>query len=384
MKWLGILGLVALSECIVIIPLMKMSAMQKTLKGKNLMNSFLEEHTYSLSQNSADDQKFSTHPLRKLKDVFYFGNISIGTPPKQFRVLFDTGSSDLWVSSVYCHDPGCGRHRLFNPHESTTFEITDRHMYFCNELGKITGFFGRDIIQIGDLVIMNQTFGLSQRQISRILALVPFEGVLGLGYPSLATPKIIPVFDNLMLQKVISEPVFAFYLNTKKEDGSVVMLGGVDHSYYKGELNWVPVSESRYWQITVDRISMNGKVVGCSSRCQAILDTGTAFVHGPTRLMTNIQRLVRARPYKSCQYLISCRVNTTIPPVVFTINGTDYPMRPEDYIVTSTYSLCFSAFQGGTEEMAESETWILGDAFLRQYFSVFDRGNRKFGLAPAV
>ncbi|XP_044798491.1 pregnancy-associated glycoprotein-like isoform X1 [Bubalus bubalis] len=108
--------------------------------------------------------------------------------------------------------------------------------------------------QIGDLVIMNQTFALTYRQISKILPFVPFEGVLGLGYPSLTTSRIIPVFDSLMLQKVISEPVFAFYLNNKKKNGSVVMLGGVDHSYYKGELNWVPVSKSLYWQITVDRV----------------------------------------------------------------------------------------------------------------------------------
>lgn len=67
--------------------------------------------------------------------------------------------------------------------------------------------------QIGDLVIMNQTFALTYRQASKILPLLPFEGVLGLGYPSLATTGIIPVFDSLMLQKVISEPVFAFYLN---------------------------------------------------------------------------------------------------------------------------------------------------------------------------
>lgn len=35
--------------------------------------------------------------------------------------------------------------------------------------------------------------------------------------------------------------------------GSVVMFGGVDHSYYKGELKWVPVSRQGYWQITMDR-----------------------------------------------------------------------------------------------------------------------------------
>ena len=38
-----------------------------------------------------------------------------------------------------------------------------------------------------------------------------------------------------------------------EQEGSVVMFGGVDHCYYKGELNWVPLVKADDWTLHVDR-----------------------------------------------------------------------------------------------------------------------------------
>ncbi|XP_057583124.1 pregnancy-associated glycoprotein 2-like [Hippopotamus amphibius kiboko] len=357
MKWLGILGLVALSQCLVIIPLTKIKTMRETLREENQRTNFLEDNTDHRSQNASDDPNISLQPLRNYLDVCYVGNITIGTPPQEFRVVFDTTSSFMWVPSINCSSLSYRTHNLFNPQLSTTFQPSGRSFNLEYGSWRIVGILAYDTVRIMNLVDLGQAFILSEMQSGMFQAF--FDGVLGLGYPSLAPKRIIPVFDNMKKRGVISQPVFAFYLSTKKENGSVVMFGGVDHSYHKGQLKWIPVSRNHYWQVTMNSITMNGAVVGCCRGCQAILDTGTALLVGPTRLVTTLHELINAMPFGE-EYMVPCSNIQSLPSIIFTINGHDYPVPAEAYMWKSPYSTCISRIQGGSETWKRSETWVLG------------------------
>ena len=55
----------------------------------------------------------------------------------------------------------------------------------------------------------------------------------------------------LLLLSSKDRPLTSLYRD--KREGSVVMFGGVDHRYYKGELNWVPLIPEGNWMVHMDR-----------------------------------------------------------------------------------------------------------------------------------
>ena len=135
-------------------------------------------------------------------------------------------------------------------------------------------------------------------------------------------------------------------------DSQAVMFMGQSWGRFQSDVGacFIPFSLS---------ISINGTVVACKRGCQALLDTGTAFLRGPRGPVSKIQKLIHARPigrevkghstgslpgspHKDqqsqplslflFQHVVSCQAIRTLPPAVFTINGIDYPVPAQAYI----------------------------------------------------
>uniref|UniRef100_A0A8B9CVT4 Peptidase A1 domain-containing protein n=1 Tax=Anser brachyrhynchus TaxID=132585 RepID=A0A8B9CVT4_9AVES len=366
MKLLLLLSLVALAQC----HLSKI----KLHRGKSLRRALLDGGVLGrilLQQSPSPAAKYhpttATEPLANYMDVSYVGTISIGTPPQEFTVIFDTGSANLWVPSVYCSSRACTNHRRFDPARSSTYRGTTTSVATWYGTGSMVGVLGYDTVTVGNIQVQNQVFGLSQAEPGSFLAHAPFDGFLGLAFPNISSSGATPIFDNMMSQGLVSQDLFSIYLTPNKRNGSFVLFGGIDDTYFTGNLSWIPLTAQSYWQIKVDRyITMYGRPIACPYGCQAIVDSGTSLLAGPTR-----------------SYLVSCSFIRLLPDIVFVIAGTQFPLPPQAYILQEDGS-CMSGFEGYTLPTATSELWILGDIFLRHYYSVFDRANGMVGLAPAV
>uniref|UniRef100_A0A8C3MSM7 cathepsin E n=1 Tax=Geospiza parvula TaxID=87175 RepID=A0A8C3MSM7_GEOPR len=324
----------------------------------------------------------SAPPLWQME---YFGQISIGTPPQNFTVVFDTGSSNLWVPSVYWHwgmglDPA---HTRFQPTQSSTYQVIGTPFSIQYGTGSLTGIIGSDQVVEG-LAVSNQQFAESISEPGKAFLDAEFDGILGLAYPSLAVDGVTPVFDNMMAQNLVELPLFSVYMSSNPDSpqGGEVLFGGYDTSRFTGTLNWVPVTQQGYWQI---HIQLGGTATFCANGCQAIVDTGTSLIVGPTKEIKKLQNLIGAPP-ALFQYAVECSNLSVMPDLTFTINGLPYTLSAQAYTLVDAdgMAFCTSGFQGSDIPPPTGPLWILGDVFIRQFYSVFDRGNNMVGLAPAV
>ncbi|XP_008702264.2 chymosin-like [Ursus americanus] len=360
------------------VPLHKGKSLRKALKERGLLEDFLKTHPYSISKKYSNLEKVASEPLTNYLDCQYFGKISIGTPPQEFTVVFDTGSSDLWVPSVYCKSYACQSHHRFDPAKSSTFQNLNKPLSIQYGTGSMQGFLGLDTVTVSTIVDSQQTVGLSTQEPGNVFTYSEFDGILGLAYPSLASEYSVPVFDNMMQKHLVAQDLFSVYL-ARSSQGSMLTLGAIDPSYYTGSLHWVPVTVQEYWQFTVDRVTVDGVVVACDGGCQAILDTGTSMLVGPSSDILNIQTAIGATEDQYGVFDINCGSLSSMPDVVFEIHGRKYPLPPSAYTSTDM-GFCSSGFQGE----GDSQLWILGDVFIREYYSVFDRVNNRLGLAKAI
>ncbi|KAL3092977.1 hypothetical protein niasHS_004579 [Heterodera schachtii] len=332
--------------------------------------------------------------LRNYMDAQYYGDISIGSPPQNFTVIFDTGSSNLWVPSKKCSffDLACRYHSKYDHKKSSTYQPDGREVAIEYGTGSMKGFVSKDTVCIMDgMCVEGQEFAEATSEPGDTFVNTKADGILGMAYPAISVQKLATVFNNLVEQKEVEEPVFAFWLNRdpSSEFGGQMTVGGMDKRRFVEPINYVPVTRQTYWQFKMDSVTggQNGKSkIACRNGCQAIADTGTSLITGPQKDVEAIQKYIGATELAQGEYTLPCDSIEQLPHISFNIGGKAYTLTGKDYVwkVNSRgKTSCLSGFMGMEMSSTADQLWILGDVFIGRYYTVFDVGQNRVGFAQA-
>jgi saccharopepsin len=273
-----------------------------------------------------------------------FSEITIGTPPQEFKVVLDTGSSNLWVPSSECGSIACYLHTKYDSSSSSTYKKNGSSFEIHYGSGSLTGYVSQDHVSIGDLKIKDQVFAEATEEPGLAFAFGRFDGILGLGYDTISVNKIVPPFYSLINQGLLDDPVFAFYLGDGDASESEAVFGGVDKSHYSGELIKIPLRRKAYWEVDFNSISF-GDATAELDNTGIILDTGTSLIALPQTLADLLNKEMGAKKGYNGQYTVECDKRDSLPDVTFNLAGHDFSITAYDYILEVQGS-CISTFMG--------------------------------------
>eukprot|EP00656_Telonema_subtile_P007278 TRINITY_DN13413_c0_g1_i2.p1 TRINITY_DN13413_c0_g1~~TRINITY_DN13413_c0_g1_i2.p1 ORF type:complete len:278 (+),score=57.23 TRINITY_DN13413_c0_g1_i2:794-1627(+) len=267
---------------------------------------------------------------------------------------------------------GNGKDRnKFDGSKSSSFKNLNTDDTLQYGRGNVVGTVVQDDVSVSFLgktvAVKPQAFVQASSITDSGLANTYFDGVMGLAQAG-ALSEGQPWYLQAPKQNDISD-VFSVYISKDVGKKGAVVFGGVVPAFNASGFHWHNLLPgNQYWAVKLTGVSVTGSTPWACSvpTCTAIVDSGTSLIMLPT---------VYLSAWPSVQS--DCSNVGSLPAVSFTLDSQVYVFEGADYVLKRS-GQCESALQQTTGSMT-----ILGQAFIRKYYSAFDPTNNRVGLALA-
>ncbi|KAI0032714.1 aspartic peptidase domain-containing protein [Vararia minispora EC-137] len=327
-------------------------------------------------------------------DVSYFAQVSVGTPSQTFNVVLDTGSSDLWFASSQCRTCPSGTPLL--QLTSSSLQTSSNAVTLSYGSGSASGTLAQDTVSMGPYTVSNQIF-VAVSDMTSGLVDGKLAGIMGLAFDSLAASGATPFWETLVQGNQLSSPEFGFFLtrfldtatSTQETDpGGVFTLGGSNSTFFTGNIEFInlPGSTQSFWLQQVSSLSLNGNSVALGSSNLAAIDTGTTLLGGPTTAVQNFWQQVNGAQALTGQsqgfWAFPCQTNLSAS---LSFGGKSWPINPADMNLGEiARGFCMGALFDVTQGASigsGTPSWIVGDTFLKNVYTVFRANPAAVGFA---
>lgn len=352
---------------------------ERSLKSAARMGKLVERPLEYLRDSNNDPVV-----IHDFMGIQFFGPAQVGTPGQKFTVVYDSGSSNLWVPGKTC-GLSCLLKPRYDSAKSSTYVANNTNFSILYGSGPVNGFLSQDSVQVGDVTVTGQVFAqiTNASGLGMAFAVGKFDGILGLAFKSISVDGVTPVFYNMMAQNPTMKKEFAFYLQENDSQNGQLDIGGANPEHYEGEFESVPLTNETYWETHAKKITLGAtQIVG---EAPVVLDSGTSTIVGPIADVARIAATLNASAMLPGRYTVSCAAAANFPDFDVTIGGKTWTLKPADYVINQDDIECILGIMGMNLPPNVGPIWILGDLFLKKVYTVFDFENKalKFAYAKA-
>ncbi|KAI8895458.1 aspartic peptidase domain-containing protein [Globomyces pollinis-pini] len=349
--------------------------------------------------------------LFNLRDTFYVGKVTIGSG-SEFELVFDTGSSDVWVRGSPCSNPikdGSCEGKSLDTNDLSIKPISNVNaaIKYGSAGAFLNAFTGP--VTFGSVKISSLSFGVA----SELNGTSAFDGIVGLGFPALSslgakssqfrdTSNFIDAAINSLSIDSPNEVIpskFGIYLANHEDFGSSeITIGGIDTSRFAGNIYQTPVASRKneepfIWDFSIKDFTVSAKGVliniplSINKFEYAVADSGTSLMYLHTTTANAINAAIGAvyNPAIDRYVLPNCTtIGRTDINFTDTSTGFVFSIPPQNYVFvdsTSKSPLCISGFMNTTHPTYA----VFGAVFLRSYYSIYSKGkNPTISFAQAI
>ncbi|CAK7347470.1 unnamed protein product [Dovyalis caffra] len=329
-----------------------------------------------------------------LSNGYYTTRLFIGTPPQEFALIVDTGSTVTYVPCSGCEK--CGKHQdpRFQPELSSTYQPVKCNPS-CNcddaakqctyerryaEMSSSSGVIAEDVISFGnesELKPQRAAFGCENVETGDLYS-QRADGIMGLGRGRLS------IFDQLVGKDVISDS-FSLCYGGMDVGGGAMVLGAISPPHGMVFSHSDPY-RSPYYNIELKELQVAGKPLKLKPKVfdgkhGTVLDSGTTYAYFPeaafhalkdaiTKEIHHLKQIPGPDPnyHDICFSGAGREVShlSKIFPEVNMVFGNDQKLSlsPENYL-----------FRNGNDP-----TTLLGGIVVRNTLVTYDRENDKIGF----
>lgn len=209
---------------------------------------------------------------------------------------------------------------------------------------------------------------------SELISNSDFDGILGLSIGIQGLDYKSNILNTLYDNNLIKNKAYSLYISDNKNDSSILTIGGYNKKYFD-KMMYFKLYSDEYWEIEISKVMIGDLVLPiCNLNiCTVLLDSGTKKLGLKKDNFDKVMSFTKSKIANSTCFLQNIRI------FLKDIEDKEIELTLEPEYFSKNCEIEILSLEA--LEYNDRDIFLLGNQFMKKYYSLFDKDKNIIGLA---